>query len=39
VGVGAQVYEFFVRRPGKTTLQYHFKVFEERMLPILVTPC
>lgn len=39
VGVGAQVYEFFVRRPGKTTLQYHFKVFEERMLPILVILC
>lgn len=36
IGLGAQIYEFFVRRPGRATLQYHFKVFEERILALLV---
>lgn len=28
------VYEFFVRRPGATTLNYNFKVIEERLLAV-----
>lgn len=28
------VYEFYVRRPGNTTLNYNFKVIEERIIPV-----
>lgn len=28
------IYEFYVRRPGKTTLLYNFKVIEERLLAV-----
>lgn len=32
--ISSLVYEFFVRRPGRTTLHFNFKVLEERLLAV-----
>lgn len=34
--ISSQIYEFFVRRPSKTTLHFNFKILEERILPLEV---